>query len=44
MTSYLTENEKIRLRIPAKNVQNGNVLLVQIADFGIKYLENYSAH
>ena len=37
MTSYLTENE-------AKNVQNGDVCLGQIADFGMGYLENHLAH
>ena len=37
MTSYLSENE-------AKNLHNGDVHLVQIADFGMGYLENYLAH
>ena len=34
VTSYLSENE-------AKNLQNGNVHLAQIPDFGIEYLENH---
>ena len=34
MTSHLSENE-------AKNLQNGDV---QIADFGIGYLENHLVH
>ena len=33
MTSYLSENE-------AKHQQNGDVLLVQIPDFEMGYLEN----
>ena len=36
VTSYLTENE-------AKNVQNGDVHLGQIADFGMGYLKNHLA-
>ena len=34
MTSYLSENE-------AKNLQNGDIHLAQIPDFGIGYLENH---
>ena len=37
MTSYLSENE-------AKNLQNGDVHLAQIADFGMGYLENHLTH
>ena len=37
MRSYLSENE-------AKNLQNGDVHLPQIADFGMEYLENHLAH
>ena len=37
MTSYLSERE-------AKNPQNGDVHLVQIADFETEYLENHLAH
>ena len=37
MTSYLSENE-------AKNLQNGDVLLAQIPDFDMGYLENHLAH
>ena len=37
MTSYLDENE-------AKNLQNGDVHLVQIADFGVGYLKDHLAH
>ena len=37
MTSYLRENE-------AENLQNGDVHLAQIPDFGIGYLENHLAH
>ena len=34
---YLSENE-------AKNLQNVDVYLAQIADFGMGYLENHLAH
>ena len=37
MTSYLNESE-------AKNVQNGDIHLSQIADFGMGYLKNHLAH
>ena len=37
VTSYLNENE-------AKNLQNGDVHVAQIADFEIGYLENHLAH
>ena len=37
MTSYLSENG-------AENLQNGDVHLAQIADFGMRYLENHLAH
>ena len=37
MTSYLRENE-------AENLQNGDVHLAQIPDFGMGYLENHLAH
>ena len=37
MTSYSIENE-------AKNLQNGDIHLAQIADFGMGYLENCFAH
>ena len=37
MTSYLRENE-------AENLQNGNVHLAQISDFGLGYVENHLAH
>ena len=37
MTSYLSENE-------AKTLQNGDVHLAQIADFGMEYRENHLAH
>ena len=37
MMSYLSENED-------KNLQNGDVHLAQIPDFGIEYLENHLAH
>ena len=37
MTSYLSENE-------AKNLQNGDVHLAQIADFEMGYLENRLAY
>ena len=37
MTSYLSENE-------AKNLQNGDVYLAQIHDFGMGYLENHLTH
>ena len=37
MTSYLCENE-------TENLQNGDVHLAQILDFGMGYLENYLAH
>ena len=37
MTSYLSENE-------AKNLQNGDTHLAQIADCGSEYLENHLAH
>ena len=33
MTSYLIENE-------AENIQNGNIHVAQIANFGMVYLEN----
>ena len=36
MTSYLSKNE-------AENLQNGDVHLAQIADFGMRYLENQFA-
>ena len=34
---YLHENE-------AQNLQNGNVYLAHIPDFGVGYLENYLVH
>ena len=37
MTSYLHENE-------AKNLQNGDIHLAQIADFGMRYLKNRLEH
>ena len=37
MTSYLIENE-------AKNLQNGDVHLAQIAEFRMDYLKNHLAH
>ena len=37
MTSYLDENE-------AENLQNGDIHLAQIHDFGMGYLENHLAH
>ena len=37
MTSYLSENE-------AKHLQNGDVHVSQIADFGMGHLENHLAH
>ena len=37
MTSYLREKE-------AENLQNGDVHLAQIPDFGMGYLENHLAH
>ena len=37
MTSYLHENE-------AQNLQNGDVHLAQIPDFGMGYPENHLAH
>ena len=37
VTSYLTENE-------VRNLQNGDVHLAQIVDFGVKYLENHMTH
>ena len=37
MTLYLNENE-------AKNLQNGNVHVAQIADFEMEYVENRLAH
>ena len=37
MTSYLRENE-------AENLQNGDVHLSQIPEFGMGYLENHLAH
>ena len=37
MTSYFSENE-------AKDLQNGDVHLPQIPDFGMRYLENHLAH
>ena len=37
VTSYLSENE-------AKNLQNSDVHLAQIPDFGMEYLKNYLAH
>ena len=37
MTSYLCENE-------AENLQNGDFILAQIPDFGMRYLENHLAH
>ena len=37
VTSYLWENE-------AQNLQNGDFHLAQIPDFGMRYLENHSAH
>ena len=36
-TSYLNEND-------AKNLQNGDVHLIQILDFEMGYLENHLAH
>ena len=37
MASYLCENE-------AENLQNGDVHLAQIPDFGMAYLENQLAY
>ena len=37
MTSFLSENE-------AKNLQNDNIHLAQIPDFGMGYLEDHLAH
>ena len=37
MTSYLRESE-------AENLQNGDVHLAQIPDFGMEYLENHLEH
>ena len=37
VTSYLRENE-------AKDLQNGDLHLAQIPDFGMEYLENYLSH
>ena len=37
VTSYLSE-------IEAKNLQNGDVNLAQIADFGMGYLKNHLVH
>ena len=37
MTSYLRENE-------AENLQNGEVHLAQIPDFGMAYLGNHLAY
>ena len=37
MTLYLRENE-------AENLQNGDVHLAQVHDFGMGYLENQLAH
>ena len=37
MKSYFRENE-------AENLQNGDVHLAQIPDFGMGYLENHLAH
>ena len=37
MMSFLRENE-------AENLQNGDVHLAQIHDFGLGYLENHLAH
>ena len=37
MTSDLSENE-------AENLQNGDVHLAQLSDFGMGYLENHLAH
>ena len=37
MTSYLSENK-------AKNLQNGDVYLAQVPEFGMEYLENHLAH
>ena len=37
MTSYLSENE-------AKNLENDDVHLAQIPNFGMEYLENHLAH
>ena len=37
MTSYLRGKE-------AENVQNDDVHLAQIPDFGMRYLENHVAH
>ena len=37
VTSYLRQNE-------AKNLQNSDVRLAQIADFGMEYLENHLGH
>ena len=37
MTSYLSENE-------AKNVQNGDVHLAQIPDFGMGHHKTHFAH
>ena len=37
MTSYLREND-------AENLQNGDLDLAQIPDFGMGYLESHLAH
>ena len=37
VTSYLSG-------IEARNLQNGNVHIAQIPDFGVEYLENHLAH
>ena len=37
MTLYLRENE-------AENLQNGDVHLAQIPEFGMEYLEDHLAH
>ena len=37
MTSNLSENE-------AKNLQNGEVYLAQVPDFGMEYFENHLTH
>ena len=37
MTLYLGENK-------AKNLQNGDVCLAQIAEFGMGYLKNHLGH
>ena len=37
VTSYLSENE-------AKYLQNGDIHLAQIPDFGVEYLETHLAH